>query len=166
MPVNVEPTDFVKDNYHKVKTFSQGVHARSVELWKNSQNHLAVRKQYKSTHRPIFENEVRQLSRLADCPFVPKLLSVENDSLTIWMTYCGKPIKDRSRYSKTVKKYTDQLRNKWGLYHNDLKTGNICVDEGGQLYFIDLGWTFHKRLLPGYSRGRSGHSEFKYAQRT
>jgi len=138
-------------SYVFIRKITGGIHAEAVALFKSSNGQFIVRKKYRPIHANIFRNEIKYLQLLADCPFVNKLIKYDESQLTMHLTYCGKPItaKQRASYASTIKKYTQLLEKKWHVYHNDLKSENICLLDG-QIYFIDFGWAGSRRGNPGY----------------
>ena len=41
-------------------------------------------------------------------------------------------------YNDQLKNINDILKNKYGLYHNDLKPSNICIDHNNNVKIIDF----------------------------
>lgn len=147
-------------DYIVKRKFRNGKHAKFVFLLENPETgHLLIKKRYHPEHQDIFLNEAMHLEKLKGCKFAPQLFKIRPEKLTIYMSYCGNPItkEDLSGYMWIVRKYKKELLSRWGVYHNDLKTGNICL-LNGQVYFIDFGWAHHKKLKAGYGEGRSGNS--------
>jgi predicted Ser/Thr protein kinase len=131
-------TDHILEKYRKlptVKIYTTGKHADKVSLLKNN----IVKKKY-SPHKEIFfRREVKILKKLAKCNFVPKIKCIDKARRTIYMSYCGTPIAKLANHETEITNYINILLNKYGIYHNDIKKGNVCIHEG-QLYLIDFSW--------------------------
>lgn len=98
-----------------------------------------VRKQY---HGPCaearFANEVRALRYLErhGCNFVPKLLEVDEESLTIVTTNCGKLVENLSE--KKVESLFLELEQ-YGVRHEDAFLRNVTYDSRlGRFCLIDF----------------------------
>jgi hypothetical protein len=71
------------------------------------------------------------------------------------MSYCGKSLTNFSHYRHKIKKYLEVMQNDYGIYHNDIREGNVCI-HNGQLYFIDFGWARTYPGEAGYADGKLG----------
>lgn len=120
---------------HVVKVYTSGKHADEVSLLQDN----IVRKKYNHSKSIFFKREATILKKLKKCTFVPKLLFVDKERKTIYMTYCGVPIAKLSEYETQITHYIKILRKKYGIYHNDIKKGNVCLHEN-QIYLIDFSW--------------------------
>ena len=128
--------------------------AFSVKLLQHPETgHKLVKKRYKPQHSDIFVNEVLHLEKLAKCNFVPKIFKINPEKLTIYMSYCGESIKEGEfdTYRDQIKKCKKILKERWNVYHNDIKPGNICINSDGEVNLIDFGWAANKKLGAGYS---------------
>ncbi len=114
-----------------------------------------VKKTYHMAHADIFQYEVEALRKLQGCKFVPRLLCVDMEKRTIYMSYCGKPINNFAHYRQKIKNYVRVMEEEYGVYHNDIREGNICLNQG-QIYFIDFGWARDKPGVGGYGKGKLG----------
>jgi predicted Ser/Thr protein kinase len=122
-------------NLAVIKTYTGGRHADEVVLLKNN----IVRKKYSKQGEIFFKREAKILKKLKKCNFVPKLLYTDKERRTIYMSYCGSPIPKLSPYEAQINNFIHTLKHKYGIYHNDIKKGNICMHDG-QLYLIDFSW--------------------------
>lgn len=113
-----------------------------------------VEKIFAGRQASTMRQEIKILRRLANCPFVPHLVHVDEPKQRIYMTYCGKPVKTLSSEQKAeVKKMLYTLKHTykisrsfhylahWGFPKNE----NITW-QNGKLHLIDFGypWTVKK----------------------
>jgi hypothetical protein len=141
-------------NLKEIKTF-EGRHAKFVGLLE----HNIVKKSYHQEHREIFEHEVYCIKRLQNEKFIPRLLMVDDEKRVIYMSYCGKTVKNLSKYQHKINKYQKILDNVYGIHHNDLRVGNVCIDNKGQIYLIDFGWSREYQGVGGYGKGKIGNTK-------
>lgn len=140
----------------KTRRIFSGKHAKSVALVDNN----IIKKVYSKQTADIFKNEVDVLKKLQKLNFVPRLYFVDKDKFTIYMSYCGLTVKNLERYKPLIKKYQKIIQKNYGLYHNDIRVGNVCFDsKNNQLYLIDFGWTRTYKGEGGYGKGRIGDKE-------
>ena len=141
-------------DYVGIKKYKNGKHALFVVLLEHLETgHRLIKKRYRKEHYDIFVNECLTLAKLSDCDFVPKLYKIRPDSRTIYMSYCGKPIDEDGfiKYRSTIKEYKNLLKDRWDIYHNDIKAGNVCLLKN-KIYFIDFGWAHNKKVKAGYQQ--------------
>jgi predicted Ser/Thr protein kinase len=152
-----KPYTFYRSKYKFVKEFDAGIHAKSVKLFKHSETkNLIVKKKYNKKHINTFNNEVKYLRLLDECSFVSKLLYVDESNLCLFTKYCGKTITSMKKYKNKITKLKKELKHKWGIYHNDIRAGNVCIKDD-KLFLIDFGWASHKKLKAGYKKGQGGY---------
>lgn len=157
---NLDSNIFDTSNYTVIKKFQNGKHAQLVYLLEHTKTgHKLIKKRYKAEHSDIFANEVKYLKLLQGCNFTPGLFKSNSSNYTIYMEYCGNKISSSKfkQYDKQIKYYQKELKQKWNIYHNDLKLDNICI-KNNKIYFIDFGWTSSKKILPGYGNTTAKHS--------
>jgi predicted Ser/Thr protein kinase len=129
-----------------VKTFYAGRKSLSVRLLSTG----VVEKRYdprKSRHPGRFHQEVETLRRLKGCPFVPTLVSVDEDRLMFKMSYCGQALPKSKESTAIIDKLLHVLERDYGLMrHNNvgktvyrLGTQNNATVLNGQVYIIDFG---------------------------
>jgi hypothetical protein len=75
------------------------------------------------------------------------------------MSYCGKTVKNLSKYQHKINKYQKILDDIYGIHHNDLREGNVCIDNKGQIYLIDFGWSREYQGVGGYGKGKIGNTK-------
>ena len=115
--------------YRKLKTkkvFSNGKHAKLVALLDG----WIVKKCYHEEHRDIFNHEVQALKSLQGLKFIPKLLCVDHEKRTFYTNYCGRPLTKLGSYRNKINKYKQKMQEEYGLYHNDIREGNVCLHKG------------------------------------
>ena len=139
-------------NLKPVKRF-KGRHAKFVGLME----HNVVKKSYHMEHRDIFEHEVYCMKRLQGLKFVPQILMIDDEKRVIYMTYCGKVVKNLSKYKGKIDKYLKIITDEFGVYHNDIRKGNVCIDKKGQIFLIDFGWSREFEGIGGYGDGKIGN---------
>lgn len=139
------------------KKFNHGKHAKFVGLMEGN----VVKKKYSHERFDVFKTEVEVMKRLKGCSFVPKLLMVDHQKLTIYLEYCGKTLtaQEMLKYQTRIRKYQQILSEKYQVFHNDIKVGNVCLNSKGQLYLIDFGWAREYQGLAGYGLGKIGDLE-------
>src|SRR5271155_5023487 len=95
--------------------YKEGIHAKLVALTDKG----IIRKTYAPDQKDIFNHEVFALQTLQSCKFVPRLLYIDKEKITFYMSYCGSKITDLSKYQKKIKKYIEIMENDYNIYHND-----------------------------------------------
>lgn len=148
-------------NYRLYKPLTDsGKHASKIHLMMYRNDYL-VKKVYPRSLENIFYNEVYWVIKLSGTGFTPRLVRVDPTKLVFWMTYCGKPLPKpewRGETRREILRMQSLLETEYGVYHNDIKEGNITRDRRGRLYMIDFGWTAPYPLDPGYGEGRWGRT--------
>lgn len=126
-----------------------------VEILSNGRDkNYIVKKQYIQTDKPFgdyaqpynamesFKSEVTALSLLYGCEHFPKLLYYDEETMTIYMTYCGK---DLGHGKPIPHDWKDQMRTIYrtlksrNIYNNDIYEGNFCIKQN-KIYMIDFGF--------------------------
>lgn len=139
------------------KKFLDGRHVGKVSLLENN----IIKKEYPKTHNNIFLHETYAMRKLQKCTFIPKLYAIDNDKRTIYMSYCGNVTKDFDKYKSKIEKYNQIMIKDYGIYHNDLRQGNICINKN-KLYIIDFGWAREYPGIAGHGSGKIGHVKTKH----
>jgi thiamine kinase-like enzyme len=97
-------------------------------------------------------NEKKIYLKLKDEDFLPELKYIDDKNLILGLSDVGnsfliyihknKQIYNKSleKFNKEMKKICDILLYKYGLYHNDLKYKNICIDKSNKVRIIDFEW--------------------------
>ncbi|MCH6255045.1 serine/threonine protein phosphatase [Puniceicoccaceae bacterium K14] len=99
-----------------------------------------VRKRYSGPScAQRFANEVRVLTHLNElgCPFTPKLVDVDKDSLEVVMTHCGceAPMVSEEKANALF----EELKNGFGVEHGDPFSRNITYNtRTGDFNIIDF----------------------------
>mgnify|MGYP003340430243 CR=1 FL=1 len=137
------------------RTFPNGKHAKLVALLENG---TVVKKSYHQQHQNIFEYEVSALRKLQPVKFVPRLLCVDEEKRTFYISYVGRLLTNFGPYQAKINKYKQIMQEEYGVYHNDIREGNVCLHRG-QIYFIDFGWSRDFPGIGGYGVGRIGHNQ-------
>ncbi len=88
--------------------------------------------------------------KLNDEDFVPKMKVFDDKNYILGLTDVGDALNIYKRDSKEqyyylldennkkIKDIIDKLYNRYGLYHNDLRMKNICIDKYNNILLIDL----------------------------
>lgn len=116
----------------------------------------------------LFQNEVKSLLKLTNCPHVPQILGFNPKRMEIYMTYCGKELTRQT----LPKDWKVQLKNiseifiQNNIHSNDMIIRNTTV-LNDKLYIIDFGLNnqfkedintvlrnFYYRLLEFERKGR------------
>jgi predicted Ser/Thr protein kinase len=108
-----------------------------------------------NTERKRFKIEVALLRHLHDCPFVPKLLEVDEKNLIFKTTYCGKTVENTTQNRLLISKLLKELEYRWGVYRvenigrsvYELGTMRNATTDGNQIYIIDFGSSNWKRVI-------------------
>jgi tRNA A-37 threonylcarbamoyl transferase component Bud32 len=123
-----------------VKVLAHGSHSSKIVLL-DDKTIMKVHKTSKS-----YKREVAALKKLIGCSFVQQITKLEPNTFTIYMTYCGSCIRDYKKYKDVIDKYNKILKERYKVFHNDLKrsdgtykNNNICKRHD-QLYIIDFSW--------------------------
>jgi tRNA A-37 threonylcarbamoyl transferase component Bud32 len=124
------------ENLTVKKTFNNNGHSKAVHLLADRNGKKIVRKEFLS--KEVFQREVDALTILQKYNFVPRLIHIDQENKTIYMSYCGKCL-NRSKFFDNGEKINKMIKriNSTGLYHNDLKPRNVCSLKGN-LYIIDF----------------------------
>tara|TARA_B100000214_G_C23787368_1_gene544229 strand:+ start:112 stop:744 length:633 start_codon:yes stop_codon:yes gene_type:complete len=98
-------------------------------------------------YKQQFQCEIDALLLLSDCNHFPKLLSYDDNTNIIYISYCGTPLSSENipnDWNNQLLTIMNNLKDK-NIYHNDmicmssLNKGNFCVSNK-ILYLIDFGW--------------------------
>lgn len=89
--------------------------------------------------------ELKILTRLRNCDFVPKVIAFDPKERIVWMTYCGADAKESLQKRATVHRLLTILRDKYGVYRREnvgkrfqTLIKNVTQD-GDKTYIIDFG---------------------------
>jgi len=94
-----------------------------------------------------FRNECSVLSYLNQrgCPFVPKVLECDEETLTVKIDYCGEPFlksKETEEYKKIIEKRIfalfEELEKVYNVKHNDKELRNANINKNGEIFIIDF----------------------------
>ena len=94
-----------------------------------------------------FDNEVASLKLLENELYFPQILKIEEQKLTLYLTYCGEILgnkRDQIVINNIPSNWQYQLYHllitlkKYNLYHNDITERNLCLNKG-KIYLIDFG---------------------------
>lgn len=96
-----------------------------------------------------YEHEKNILLKLNNESFTPELKYYDDNNMVTATTYCGKILSKIIDFNFLL--YEQQLINimnimndKYSLFHNDIRAKNICIDDSGKIYIIDLDKTSNK----------------------
>lgn len=144
------------ENFHtlkKIKTLQRGGKSKYVYLMENDIIKKAyLPKDQKQKNR--FNTEVKLLMHLEHCPFVPKILKVDESNCVLWMTYVGEPLKETKDNRQKFVNKMKELHLEWNLMrHRDNKPNyHIYIGNATQLnnevYIIDFGSPHYKIVGP------------------
>ena len=145
------------DNSKVFKKVSRGKVSRKIVFVK-LHGEIIILKIFRKKNKEKYINEKRIYLRLKDEDFLPKLRYFDDENLILGLTYVGDSLeifrtKKKEEYNrqvdninKQIKSIVDSLLSKYGLYHNDLRYRNICIDEFNKIRLIDFDWTNDKLL--------------------
>tara|TARA_B100000073_G_C23559469_1_gene503479 strand:+ start:77 stop:595 length:519 start_codon:yes stop_codon:yes gene_type:complete len=100
--------------------------------------------------KKIYLHEKSIYMKLKDEDFLPKLKYFDDKHLILGLTDVGDTLRiykleKKGEYNKLVENINNQIKNiidmlldKYGLYHNDLREKNICIDNNKIVRFIDF----------------------------
>ena len=143
--------------YKVVKVFKYGNHADSVSLLEGPLGKI-VKKVYpqNSRSRKFYEREIMMMEHLKKCKFAAKLIAKDDETLTMWITYCGKTPKRTPENLAKIRKGAMKLHQKWGLVRMEdgrPKYDIFIYNTGllnGKIYFFDFAgekWQIIKRHI-------------------
>lgn len=89
-----------------------------------------------------FEKEKYWLKLLQKYDFIPKIIKIDNNNLTIEMENCGVPVDITNKPPDFNKKleYIQKSLNKDSIYHNDIHRKNLLLRPDNSLCLIDYEW--------------------------
>jgi hypothetical protein len=133
-----------------VKSFGGGRQSQSVQLLENGV--IVKRFDRSKKHAEKMQSEIKNLKRVANCPFVPHLVAVDEKQRTLYLTNVGK------RPKRYTKKLEHEVRKKLHVleteYHMKRSFGysrkglprlaNVAVDKTGKVNLVDMGPPWHK----------------------
>jgi hypothetical protein len=126
-----------------------GLGARRGAWRRSREKDFVVKKVYnvqKRVERKRFNLEIKHLTHLHACNFVPKLLANDSTKGEIYMTYCGKRTPDTYRNRARTQSLVERLYRKWGMtryswtrprFHITLQ--NTATSHKGKLFLLDFG---------------------------
>lgn len=141
----------------KIKTLQKGGKSKYVYLME----HQIVKKAYRRDHsgqKRRFEQEVRILQHLKDCPFVPKLIKVNRQKCILWMTWVGKTLEETPSNRNALNQKIKELHLEWNLlrHRNGAPNYQIYIKNGtkmnNQIYVIDFGSPHYQIIGPSVVR--------------
>ncbi len=115
-----------------------------------------VHKAYRGRNaRQRMENEIRVLEHLqnAQCPFVPRLISIDRTNLAIVQSSCGVPVQQMDEMH--LRELFDSLRE-YGVEHGDCELRNVtycgadgrfCIVDFELATILDPDWEVELRRL-------------------
>ena len=103
-------------------------------------------KQFHTANSRLFENECYWLKALSAVPFVPDIIDITENDLSIHMKNCGEPISEFNAPPDWNDQLTKLLSDLGAMdcHHGDLLPQNILVNNGfKQVYDMGgiTGWT-------------------------
>jgi len=112
----------------------------------STKNGLMVEKRCGAVRDERFEIEIKILTLLKDCPFVPKLLHVDKKNRILKLSYCGGAPTESIEKRLQLDRYLRILEEKYGVYRTEnigkklysVQNNNV-TQEGDKLYIIDFG---------------------------
>lgn len=105
------------------------------------QGDTVVKKIFHYTDYNVFEREVLVLSMLQRFDWCPRLLSHDEESKQIVMSFCGEPVNHINIPEDALDQAESILRDlkSLGIKHNDIKPDEVLVKDG-KLFLCDFGW--------------------------
>ena len=103
-------------------------------------NKKIIKKKIYRKPKEKFNKEVKALTILKDYKYFPKILVINKEEYSIYMSYCGYKI----TFDNIPKNWEIQVKNiinilnQTNIVHGDINPGNICV-QNNQIYLIDFG---------------------------
>ena len=97
-----------------------------------------------------FEKEKYWLKLLQKYDFVPKIINIDNNNLTIEMENCGTPVDINNKpkdFNIKLKNIQNSL-DKDNLYHNDIHKKNLLIRPDNSLCLIDFDYMSKKKNDP------------------
>tara|TARA_R100001163_G_C5027706_1_gene168827 strand:+ start:579 stop:1025 length:447 start_codon:yes stop_codon:yes gene_type:complete len=101
-----------------------------------------------------FKTEVKLLDHLSNCPFVPKILHINQKNCTIYMTNVGKVLKEVPKDKRDLRQKMKELHLDWNLmrHRNGNPNYKMNANNGtrlnGKVYVIDFGSPHYKIVGP------------------
>lgn len=127
-----------------IKRFKDGHKSKGAFLLEKD----VVKKTYdmsKAKHKRRFKIEITNMKHLSSCPFVPKLLGIDEKDGSFYMNYCGKKPKETYENIRMNAKLIKKLYYDWdmarkSIIHPKFKTSlqNTAI-LNGKMYVIDFG---------------------------
>ena len=147
--------DLTKFDHIVYKKLSGSFYAKEVRAVR-IKNEIIILKTARSKSKYLYEKNI--YIKLKEEDFLPKLKYFDDKHLILGLTDVGDTLKiykskKTEEYNKLVENINEQIKNiidklldKYGLYHNDLRERNICIDNHNKIRFIDFDWTGKKLL--------------------
>jgi len=143
------------NNIKCIKTLQRGGKSKYVKLCETVDGTKIIKKAYdKKQQKQIFRfnKEVEFLTHLKNCPFVPKIIAIENENLVIYMSYVGKPINVNHKIK--MQERMKSLHLDWNLMRHRKNQPNYNIYIGNatimndEIYIIDFGSPHYKTVGP------------------
>jgi len=137
------------------KKMSVNSYAKEVKCVRINKEPIIL-KTAKNQDKYLYEKNIYM--KLKDEDFLPKLKYYDDEHFILGLTDVGDTIeilkiKNKKKYNKLVKNINKQIKNitnklfdKYGLYHNDLREKNICINKNNKVRIIDFEFTNNKLL--------------------
>ncbi|MDC0142082.1 hypothetical protein OAI84_00630 [bacterium] len=143
--------DLTKFNYIINKQMDENWFAKEVKAFKINGEIIIIKTFFdEEPERTRYFHEKNIYIMLKDEDFLPKLKYFDNKNLKLGFTNVGDTIriykyKNKEQYNKLCEKFNKEIINindilfdKYGIYHNDLREKNICIDSQNKIRLIDF----------------------------
>ena len=149
----------ILNNTKVLKKASRGSSCKKIRYAEiNGETIILKRFKQSELKKKMYINEKRIYLKLKEEDFLPKLRYFDDKNFILGLTHVGDSLevfkneKSEEYYrqvdniNEQIKNIVDVLSNKYGLYHNDLRYRNICIDDSNKIRIIDFDYTGDKLL--------------------
>ncbi len=111
-----------------------------VEFIIDGESKYVVLKHFKTKNK--YEKEIMYYELLHEETYTPNIVYKDSINNVLGIEYCGESInlqvkrKDRYKYKPRIREIVKELKDKYGIYHNDIRWKNTCLLDNN-IYIID-----------------------------
>jgi thiamine kinase-like enzyme len=127
--------------FKKLKDFKSGLGSLEVELVEDEEGNKIVLKHFKTKNKYLKEIELYEL--MEDSKYTPRIKYRDDDNIILGLEYCGESLKDsfkpkdRYPYKSQIRDVIKDIESEYGIYHNDLRWKNICLNDDSSIMLVD-----------------------------
>jgi RIO-like serine/threonine protein kinase len=124
-----------------LREFKNGMGSLRVTLVEDDDKSKIVLKEFKTMNK--YRKEIELYDILKDSDYVPNVVYRDDERKVLGIEFCGESLnnkfkpKDRYRFKSIIRSAISDIELRYGIYHNDIRWKNICLNSDGKILFVD-----------------------------